>query len=326
MVQAFRGVGKSWITSAFVLWNLLLDPNKKILVVSASKSRSDDFSTFCHRLVKEMPVLKHLEPTDAQRTSKLSWDVGPTKAAHAPSCKSVGITGQLTGSRADLIVADDVEVPGNSSTVGARATLSEAIKEFEAIIKPETGEIVFLGTPQSQESIYSDLPSRGYDVRIYPARIPEDGNIYEGALAPFISSLPESIGSATDPDRFSDEELFDREASYGRTGFQLQFQLDVRLSDLDRYPLRLSDLIVMDIDPNLGPEKIMWSSSESWTDLPNLGFSRDKFYKPLKLIGDMIPYGGSVMAIDPSGRGKAETAWAVVKYVNGFLYLIEWGG
>ena len=326
MVQAFRGVGKSWVTSAFVLHNLLLDPDKKILVVSASKARADDFSTFCHRLVREMPILKHLAPSEEQRTSKLSWDVGPTRAAHAPSCKSVGITGQLTGSRADLIVADDVEVPGNSATVGARSTLSEAIKEFEAIIKPETGEIVFLGTPQSQESIYSDLPSRGYDVRIYPARVPEDEKIYEGQLAPYISSMSQSIGAATDPDRFSDEELHEREASYGRTGFQLQFQLDVRLSDLDRYPLRLSDLVVMDIDPEVGPEKLMWSTAEAWTDLPNLGFSRDKFYRPSKLIGDMIPYTGSCLAIDPSGRGKDETAWAVVKYLNGYLYLVDWGG
>ena len=122
MVQAFRGVGKSWVTSAFVLHNLLLDPDKKILVVSASKARADDFSTFCHRLVREMPILKHLAPSEEQRTSKLSWDVGPTRAAHAPSCKSVGITGQLTGSRADLIVADDVEVPGNSATVVSLVT------------------------------------------------------------------------------------------------------------------------------------------------------------------------------------------------------------
>lgn len=326
MVQAFRGVGKSWVTSAFVLHNLLLDPDKKILVVSASKARADDFSTFCHRLVREMPILAHLEPKEDQRTSKLAWDVGPTRAAHAPSCKSVGITGQLTGSRADLIVADDVEVPGNSATVGARATLSEAIKEFEAIIKPEVGEVVFLGTPQSQESIYSDLPSRGYDMRIYPARVPEDEAIYEGALAPYISSMSKSIGAATDPDRFSEEELFEREASYGRTGFQLQFQLDVRLSDLERYPLRLSELIVADLDPELAPEKILWSMAESWPDLPNLGFSRDKFYKPLRMVGDMVPYTGSCLAIDPSGRGKDETAYAVIKYLNGYLYLVDWGG
>ena len=326
MVQAFRGVGKSWVTSSFVLWNLLLDPDLKILVVSASKARADDFSTFCHRLVREMPILAHLAPTDDQRTSKLAWDVGPTRAAHAASCKSVGITGQLTGSRANLIVADDVEVPGNSATVGARSTLSEAIKEFEAIIVPEKGEIVFLGTPQSQESIYSDLPSRGYDVRIYPARVPEDEKIYEGSLAPYISNMSRSAGAATDPDRFSEEELFEREASYGRTGFQLQFQLDVRLSDLDRYPLRLSDLIVMDTDPLLAPEKVLWGTTEEWKALPNLGFKRDKFFKPQRLVGDYIPYSGSVMAIDPSGRGKDETAWAVVKYLNGYLYLVDWGG
>lgn len=326
MVQAFRGVGKSWITSAFVLWNLLNDPDKKILVVSASKNRADDFSTFCHRLVVEMPCLKHLAPTDDQRTSKISWDVGPAKAAHSPSCKSVGITGQLTGSRADLIVADDVEVPGNSSTVTARLKLSEAVREFEAIIKPEVGEVVFLGTPQSQESIYTELSSRQYNVAIYPSRIPEDPGIYEGALAPYILSLPRDAGSATDPERFSDEELFDREAAYGRTGFQLQFQLDVRLSDLDRYPLRLSDLVVMDIDTEIAPEKVVWGTSTEFEGLPNLGFSRDKFYRPTRMIGDMIPYTGSCLAIDPSGRGKDETAWAVVKYLNGYLYLVDWGG
>ena len=82
----------------------------------------------------------------------------------------------------------------------------------------------------------------------------------------------------------------------------------------------------MDIDPEVGPEKLMWSTAEAWTDLPNLGFSRDKFYRPSKLIGDMIPYTGSCLAIDPSGRGKDETAWAVVKYLNGYLYLVDWGG
>ena len=29
-IQAFRGVGKSWITGAFVLWTLFNDPERKI--------------------------------------------------------------------------------------------------------------------------------------------------------------------------------------------------------------------------------------------------------------------------------------------------------
>ena len=326
MVQAFRGVGKSWITSVFVLWRLLQDPNQKILVVSASKPRADDFSIFCNRLVTEMPVLQHLAPTESQRNSKVAWDVGPTRAAHAPSVKSVGILGQITGSRADLIVADDVEVPGNSATVGSREKLSQAVREFEAIIVPEQGEIVFLGTPQSEESVYNELPNRGYETKIYPVRMPEDPMIYEGKLANYYTDSDLAPLETVEPSRFSDEELIDREASYGRTGFQLQFQLDVRLSDLNRHPLRLSDLIVDELDADVAPERIVWGTAEHWYDIPMVGFKRDKYYKPKKNVGSMIPYSGSVLAIDPSGRGADETAYAVIKYLNGYLYLLDWGG
>ena len=50
-ISAFRGVGKSWITAAFVLWTLYLDPDKKIMVISASKERADNFSIFCQKLI-----------------------------------------------------------------------------------------------------------------------------------------------------------------------------------------------------------------------------------------------------------------------------------
>lgn len=146
-VQAFRGVGKSWITSAFVLWQLFRDPDTKILVVSASKERADAFSTFTLRLISEVPYLQHLMPRENQRSSKIAFDVGPAKAAHAPSVKSVGITGQLTGSRGNLIVADDVEVPNNSATQQMRDKLSEQVKEFDAVLSPG-GRIIYLGTPQ----------------------------------------------------------------------------------------------------------------------------------------------------------------------------------
>ena len=109
IVCAFRGVGKSWITSAYVLWRLLLDPQLNILVVSASKNRADDFSTFCLRLLEEMPILHHLKPKENQRQSKISFDVAPAMASHQPSVKSLGITSQITGSRADVVIADDVE-------------------------------------------------------------------------------------------------------------------------------------------------------------------------------------------------------------------------
>ena len=75
-----------------------------------------------------------MRPSEDQRQSKISFDVKPARASHQPSVKSVGIFGQLTGARANLIVADDIETSSNTATVGMRDKLSEAVKEFESII------------------------------------------------------------------------------------------------------------------------------------------------------------------------------------------------
>ena len=334
VVQAFRGVGKSWITSTFVCYQLLLDPSKNILVVSASKQRSDDFSTFTLRLISEMPLLRHLRPSDSQRNSKVAFDVAPAPASHAPSVVSKGIFSQITGSRADLIVADDIESLNNSATQTMRDKLSETCKEFDAVLKPG-GNIVFLGTPQTESSIYAAMPERGFNTRIWPARYPNRKQLsgYGNMLAPkIIEEIKEDEeikGQPTDPKRFDAQDLMEREASYGRTGFALQFMLDPSLSDADRYPLRLSDLLVMSLNPREGPEKPIWAASAEnmVEDLPNVGLPGDRFYGPVTLgEGAWAPYTGSVMAIDPSGRGADETAYAVVKMLNGFLFVTEAGG
>ena len=331
VVEAFRGVGKSWITSAFVIHQLLLDPTKNILVVSASKSRADDFSTFTLRLINEMEILAHLRPHEGQRNSKIAFDVGGAPAAHAPSVKSVGITGQLTGSRADLIVADDVESLNNSMTQMMRDRLAETIKEFDAVLKPE-GRIIYLGTPQTEQSIYNLLPQRGYRIRVWPARVPSEKQLelYGDRLAPMVADdwTTEKIGNPVDPARFGDLDLSEREASYGRTGFALQFMLDTSLSDLERYPLRLADLILHDVHDDLAPEQIIWGSSPDLEvrDVPCVGFNNDRFHRPFKVSGEMVPYTGSVMSVDPSGRGADETAYAVAKMCRGVVYVPEIGG
>ena len=137
----------------------------------------------------------------------------------------------------------------------------------------------------------------------------------------------EKEGEPLDPLRFDDLDLTERELSYGRSGFALQFMLDTALSDADRYPLKLEDLIVMDIDNDKAPEKVVWGRArERVIDIPNVGLPGDYFYPPMQIVGDYISYTGSVLAIDPSGRGKDETAYAVVKMLNGILYVIDFGG
>ena len=329
VIMAFRGVGKSWITATFALWMLYCDPQKKILVVSASKQRADDFSTFCMRLLHDMPLLRHLHPRDDQRSSKIAFDVRPAKADHSPSVKSAGITGQITGSRADHIIADDIEVTNNSDTQMARDKLRELVKEFDAILKPlPDSQITYLGTPQCEESLYNELPDRGYAVRIWPARIPENTEKYGIKLAPFIAELMEAgaeSGDAVDPRRFDHEDLEERLLSYGRSGFALQFQLDTSLSDADKYPLKLSDLIVMGLDANQGPTNVIWAREPErhLKDLPTVGLAGDRYYAPMVPPKDYTDYTGSVMFVDPSGRGKDETSWAIVNMLHGKLFLMN---
>lgn len=333
VIEAFRGVGKSWITSAFVCWLLLIHPQHNILVVSASKVRADDFSTFTLRLIRELPELHHLIPRDGQRDTKVAFDVGPAKASHAPSVKSLGITSQLTGSRADIVIADDTEVPSNSQTQLMREKLSEAVKEFDSVIKPG-GRIVFLGTPQCEQSLYNQLPGRGYTIMVWPSRYPtpKEREMYGSTLSPRIASAldkqPALAGKPIDPRRFNDLDLREREASYGKAGFQLQFQLNTRLSDLDRYPLKVRDLSILTLDAEKGPEKVVWGidPEKVCNDLPNMAMNGDRFYRPMALVGEWVNYTGSVLAIDPSGRGNNETGFAVVKMLNHQLFVVAAGG
>lgn len=327
VIEAFRGVGKSWVTSAFVCWLLYCNPQLNILVISASKQRSDDFSTFTMRLIFEMDILAHLRPGPDQRCSKVSFDVGPARASHAPSVKSLGITSQIAGSRADVLIADDVEVPNNSDTHLKREKLSEQIKEFDAVLKPG-GRIIYLGTPQSEQSIYNLLPDRGYQVRIWTARYPDPERQakYGARLAPMLvrelDRDPDLVGRPTDPERFTAEDLDERELSYGRSGFSLQFMLDTSLSDEDKYPLKLSDLIVMGLNPGKGPAEVVWSSAPDLTyeQLPMVGLPGDRYYRPMFISKDWVDWEGSVMFVDPSGRGKDETSWAIVKMLHGILF------
>lgn len=338
VIEAFRGIGKSWITASFVLWVLLRDPQKKVLVVSATKQLADSFSTFAMRLLNEVPALAHLTPSPEQRSSKIAWDVGPALPAIAPSVKSVGLTGHITGSRADLIIPDDIEIPNNSSSQLEREQLAVRIEEFESVLTPKPDSaIVYLGTPQNAQTVYNILPGRGFTVRVWPGRYPSEAQAlgYGDHLAPIITRTllqnPKLVGRSTEPSRFPEAVLIGKEQGMGRSTFALQFMLNTSIGDHDRYPLKLADFIVMDLNKREAPEKVSWASGRDQVindpKLPNMGLPGDRFYGPLWVSKEApLPYVGGVLAIDPSGRGKDELGYAVVKYLHGLLWVTAWGG
>jgi hypothetical protein len=327
-IQAFRGLGKSWIAAAFTLWILFRDRDKKIMVVSASKQRADDFTIFCQKCLIEISWLNHLTPQDDdQRWSRVSFDVRGCRPAQSPSVKSVGITGQLTGSRADLIIFDDVEVPSNSATDLMREKLLQLVTEGESVLTPkEDSRIIFLGTPQTTFTIYRTLRERNYKPLVWPARYPKSLVGYEDILAEDLQGDIDEHGldklswKPTDT-RFSEINLLEREQSMSRSNFMLQFMLDTSLSDALKFPLKLSDFSVLSLDPARGPSDLVWGADkETLLDLPAVALPGDRWHRP-KATGEFIPWNETITAVDPSGRGKDETVSIILSQINGFIYI-----
>lgn len=335
IIEGFRGVAKSFITCAYAVWTLWRDPQKKVEIVSASKDRADANAIFIKRIIYTLPFLAHLKARPDQRDQQNLFDVGPAVPDISPSIKSVGISGQLTGSRADLLIADDVEVANNSGTQTQRDKLNEAVKEFDAIIKPK-GQIVYLGTPQNEMSLYNELQQRGYKCRIWTVLYPEslsEREFYGDRLAKIIADKYDEnpdlyAGKPTDPRRFDEEEIYKRRLSYGKAGFALQFMLNTNLSDQEKYPLKVQDLMIANLSLDEANLKWYWSNDRQLriNDLPCVALKGDYFYEPQGRSSEVYEYTGTVMAVDPSGRGKDETSYAVVKYLNGYLFVLEVGG
>lgn len=337
VIEGFRGVAKSTITGIYADWLLDNDPeNTQILNVSANQDEAMKFMKFSRSLLEIVPFWNYLKPntTKGQRDSALQFDVAPAIVRVQPSCKALGILGQLTGNRATQIIADDIETSVNCKSQVERERIAEAVTEFRQITAPLNGRLLYLGTPHTEVSIYNKLYDKGHTVRIFPLKYPDEKQIekYGDKLAPYILDKvrqdPTLVGTSTDPTRFNEDTIIKLEAE-GRSKFAMQQMLDTTLSDIERYPLKCSDLIVMDCDKEIAPEKVAYGSAANQIlkDVPCIGIGSDKYYAPMP-IPDIkwIPYTFKAMSIDPSGRGKDELAFDIGGVVNAQIFLLKQGG
>jgi hypothetical protein len=337
VIEGFRGVAKSTITGVYMSWLLDRDPeNKQILYTSANQAEAMKFMKFTRDLIEIVPFLNYLRPNIAkgQRDNALQFDVAPAITRIQPSCKAVGIFGQLTGNRATDIIADDVETSENCDTQVKREHIDSAISEFRQILIPKQGRLIYLGTPHTEVSIYNKLYDKGHKVRIFPIKFPspQQQEKYGDKLAPYIVDLlqqdPTLVDKPTDPLRFNEDEILKLE-SEGRSKFAMQQMLDTTLSDIERYPLKCSDLVVMDLDKEIAPEKVAYGSAPNQVlkDIPCNGIGTDRFYAPIPLPDiKWLPYMYKMMAVDPSGRGKDELAYTIVGVLNSQIFLLKQGG
>lgn len=346
MIQAQRGQAKTTITAAYAVWRLIHDPRTRVLVVSAGSELATEVANWVIQIIMYMPELECMRPDtqSGDRSSVRAFDVhwalkGPEKS---PSVACMGITSNIQGRRADILIADDIESQKNSMTALNRERLMLLTKDFSSICS--NGDIIYLGTPQHIDSVYNSLPGRGFKIQIWPGRYPTEDELsnYGGMLAPLIKTRIQNDpslmtgggplgnrGKAVDPVLLDEDVLTKKELDQGVEYFQLQHMLDTKLVDADRYPLKISNLIFFSVPTERAPIELNFMKSpEARISLP-VGFPiQDPVYQCLNYSEEFMNYRGTHMYIDPAGGGANgdELAWAVTKFLAGYIYVVDCGG
>lgn len=346
MVQAQRGQAKSTLAALYCIWLLIQNPTYRILIVSGGERQASDVALLIQRIIMQWHILCWMRPdvSKGDRNSVAAFDLhysikGIDKSA---SVSCVGITANLQGMRADFLLADDVETQRNSMTQTEREKLLLLTKEFGAIcIK---GDIMYLGTPQTKDSVYRSLPARGYDVRVWCGRYPTDEELERyGAgvqIAPMImqrlladpslqtgGGVDGTRGHPTDPAHINEQILQEKELEYGSEGFSLQYMLDTTLSDALRTKIKISDMIVLDCAYDRVPEQLEWLGATSNVFKGHTEYSKDfTMYNAVGVSEVLIPFEHKIMTLDPAGSGGDEVSFAIGGATNSFIYLLSMGG
>lgn len=302
-IQAFRGCGKSHITALGSLWLLYNNKDVKVLVISATAKRGAEFVKFCKDTISVCPFLSHMLPQQGQRDLSYSFDVSGAEPSQTPSLTAKGITSQITGCRASIIICDDLEISVNSMTSEAREKLTDLASEFEPILLPN-GRIFYLGTPHSSSSIYNSLPSLGYKVYKYPAY--------------------DEFGEPTEPTRFPRKLLEKRRKGMGDSRFMLQYMLDTSLSDKDNFPLKVSQLLIEEsLNANYCYEEYFQTTKAMDLHVKESKAGDRPFHADHK--GYKVQYTKKIMALDPAGSGADDFAYCILGTKNSFVFVLEQG-
>ena len=343
-VLACRGLGKTHlITAALTCYRLYRDCNRKILIPSKSHGHAKKIVSILRQWITLVPFLQHLQPIAGNGPDSVTqFQVGPARESLQPSVTAIGIDGQLEGNRAHSIFPDDVETKGNTETPESREDLDERVKEFKDILYPEVPgaeerakdpvEIVYVGTYHHEESLYLKLGrdlKRGYKFRTYPIVYPQpDEDVMNLApkLAAKLSSGEARPGDLVFPWRFDEANVIGKRAE-GPHRFAMQHALLASLAEGDRYPLKLADLIVMDVPRAEAPVRVEYgqrrgTESTAIQGIRLLGVnSKDKLYEPFLLDKVSAPYTGTKGGLDPAGRGSDRTGLSIVSHLAGNLFV-----
>lgn len=231
LLMAFRSSGKSTIVGLFCAWVLMQNPDLRIIILAADFALAKKMVRNVKRIIERHPLTSGLKPQRRDHWASDQFTVNRPGELRDPSMVAKGIGANITGSRADIVICDDVEVPNTCDTAPKRADLRERLAEIEYVLVPG-GLQLYVGTPHSFYTIYA-----------------AERRLEMGEERPFLDGfcrleipLMDGAGNSAWPDRFPAERVAGMRKRTGPNKFDSQMMLrPVNIADgrLDPDRLRL---------------------------------------------------------------------------------------
>lgn len=229
VLLAFRSAGKSTLVGLFCAWLLANDPDLRILVLAADLALARKMVRNVKRVIERHPATEGLKPARADQWAAEQFTINRPGEFRDPSVLARGITGNFTGSRADLVICDDVEVPRTSGSALKRDDLRTKLHEIDYVLVPG-GTQLYIGTPHSYHSIYAR------DAR---PELDEERPFLDG-FTRFELPLLDAEGRSVWPERFTPEGIAEIRRRTGPNKFASQHLLQpVDISDCRLDPNRM---------------------------------------------------------------------------------------
>lgn len=152
VLRVFRGAAKSTLYAIWKAYTLYLDRTHRNLVWSEDTRTASKMTRDVRSILMRHPLCKGMLPPNPGESE--FWVNGATDWRN-PSMSAYGVISNATGSRANDVDFDDIEVPKNIRTKEAREKLRERISEATHILLPG-GTKTYIGTPHTHDSIYDE--------------------------------------------------------------------------------------------------------------------------------------------------------------------------
>ena len=217
LLMAFRSAGKSTIVGLFCAWLLYRKPELRILILAADHTLASKMVRNVKRIIERHPLTQGMKPQNADQWAADRFTVKRMTTLRDPSMLAKGITTNITGTRADIVICDDVEVPNTCDTAGKREDLRDRLGEMEYVLTPG-GTQLYVGTPHHYHTIYADAPR---------AEFGEEQaflNGFKRLKIPVLDNANESIW----PERYSKQDIARMKRATGPNKFASQMMLEPR--------------------------------------------------------------------------------------------------